>query len=84
MPSITQPNKTGDVKLSWNPANPEEVKHAKAHYDKLKSSAHIFFRISPDGGKADKLETFDENIGELLCEFDPNADVLATQLPGGG
>lgn len=84
MPSITEPNDLGDVTLSWDPSKPEEVKHARAHFEKLQKAAHIFFRVSPEGGKLDKLESFDENVGELICEFDPNADVVATQVPVGG
>ena len=84
MPSIVEPDVTGDVKLTWNPENPDEVKHARDHFEKLKKAGHIFFRIAPDGKKGDKVAAFGGNEGELLCEFDPKADMVATQVPVGG
>ncbi len=84
MPSIAMPDTSGDVKLTWNPDNEDEVKHAKDHFDKLKSQGHIFFRIAADGGKGRKIAVFEDGKGELICEFDPKADVLATPLPRGG
>jgi hypothetical protein len=84
MPSICVPDTTGDVKLTWNPENPDEVKHAKDHFEALRKSGHIFFRIESDGKKGAKIKKFDDGLGEVLCEFDPNADVMGTKLPSGG
>lgn len=84
MPSITEPDTSGDVKLSWDPKNPNEVERAKAHFEKLKAAGHIFFRLSPDGGKGDKTSLFHKQDGELIYEFDPEDDVLATKVPVGG
>ncbi len=84
MPSLITPDTTGDVKITWDPTNPDDVKNAKDHFDKLKKSGHIFFKIAADGEKGKKVKEFDENIGELVCEFDPKADVVATKVPVGG
>lgn len=84
MPSIAMPDTTGDVKLSWDPENPEDVKNAKDHFDKLKSTGHIFFKIDGAGKKGKKVKDFEDGSGELVCEFDPKADVMATKLPSGG
>jgi hypothetical protein len=84
MPSINVPDATGHVEISWNPENPEEVKHAKAHFEKLKAAGHIFFEIAPDGAKGDKVDSWKESAKELICEFDPKADILATKVPVGG
>lgn len=83
MPSISTPSLEGDVKLSWNPDNADEVKNAKDHFDKLKASGHIFFRLK-DGAKASRMKDFDAKAGELTCEFDPKADIVATPIPRGG
>ena len=84
MPSISVPDTTGDVKVSWDPKNPDDVKNAKDHFDKLKKTGHIFFKLDKDGKKGKKVSSFDESAGELVCEFDPEADVVGTKLPSGG
>jgi len=84
MPSIVEPDLCGDVKLTWDPNNPKEVEHAKRHFEELKKKGHIFFLIAPDGQKGDKRKNFDGGDGQLICEFDPKADVVATQVPVGG
>lgn len=84
MPSIATPDTSGHVKISWNPDNPDEVKNARDHFEKLKKSAHIFFKVDPEGGKGKKVKEFDGQLGELVCEFDPKADVVAAPLMGGG
>ena len=84
MPSIIEPDLCGDVKLTWDPENPEEVKHAKDHFDKLKKQAHIFFKLTGAKEKGEKIEEFPAKDGELICEFDPKADVVATRVPVGG
>jgi hypothetical protein len=84
MPSITVPDTTGDVKLSWNPENPDEVKNARDHYETLKKSNHIFFKVGADGSKGKKVREFDGALGDLVCEFDPKADVVAAPMVSGG
>lgn len=84
MPSIAVLNKLGDVKLTWDPTKEEEVKHARAHFEKLQQAAHIFFRIDAEGQKSDKLEIFDPSIATLICEFDPSAEIVAKPVPSGG
>lgn len=84
MPSITTPDVTGDVKITWDPTNPDDVKNAKDHFDKLKKSGHIFFKIDGDGKKGKKVKDFNEGTGELVCEFDPKADVMSAPVLRGG
>lgn len=84
MPSICTPDATGDVKISWDPENPEDVKNAQDHFDKLKKSGHIFFKVNEDGERGKKVKDFEPNMAELVCEFDPKADIVSTPLPRGG
>jgi hypothetical protein len=84
MPSIATPDISGDVKITWDPTNPEDVKNAKDHFDKLKKDGHIFFKVGDDGQKGKKVKEFDEKMAELVCEFDPKADVVSMPLPRGG
>lgn len=84
MPSIAVPDATGDVKLTWDPLNPDEVKHARDHFEKLKKAGHIFFKIGAPGKKGAKIDGFEEGLGKMICEFDPKADIIATPVPRGG
>lgn len=84
MPSIAVPDVTGDVKLTWDPDNPEEVRHARDHFEKLKKAGHLFFKVRALGKKGTLVDSFDEGLGKLICEFDPKADVIAAPVPRGG
>jgi len=84
MPSIATPDTTGDFKITWDPTNPKDVENAREHFNDLKKKGHIFFRIESDGKKGSKIKKFEDGLGEAICEFDPQADVVATQLPVGG
>ena len=84
MPSITTPDVTGDLKISWDPDKPEDVKNAKAHFDDLKKKGHIFYTVSRFGKKKDKVDQFDPEAGKLVCEFDPKADVMSVPVLRGG
>ena len=41
----------GDVKISWNPDDPEEVKNAEAMFKSLKDKGHLFFRVKKEKKK---------------------------------
>lgn len=82
-------NETGDVRVSWNPSNEDEVKNAQEHFNLLKEKGHIFFRIKKgsedDSAKGDTLTEFDGTAGEIICEFDPKAEkIMASKPPVGG
>ena len=77
-------NGTGDVRVSWDPSNKDEVKNAREHFNLLKEKHHIFFRVTANG-KGDPLDQFDATAGEIICEFDPDAEkILASRPPVGG
>jgi len=64
----------GDTKLIWNPNNTDEVENARRSFTELRAKGYIAYSVSPDGSK-----------GEILREFDPNAEkiILAPPLRGG-
>jgi hypothetical protein len=84
MPSICIPDTSGHVEFKWDSEKPEEVEHARRHFDELKRKGHIFFRINPKGKKGEPSRQFEGEAGGYICEFDPKADVVATQVPVGG
>lgn len=65
---------TGDTKVIWDPHNPDEVAAAKAQFDTLKKKGFIAYTVNKKGDK-----------GEVIREFDPNAEkiILSPPLAGG-
>lgn len=90
----------GDVKITWNPDNTEDVKNAKEMFDSLKAKGHLFFKINKKtkkrawgllgksatkGEKGEQVRWFGKADGELIAEFDPKAEkVVAAPAVSGG
>jgi hypothetical protein len=67
---------TGDTRVMWDPANPDEVAAAKAAFDAAKKKKMLAYAVDPDtGGKT----------GEVIREFDPQRGkiVMVRQTAGG-
>ncbi len=78
-PTATKPmlhimDRTGDTRLEWNPNDPVSVASAKAGFDAAKAKGYYAYRTRADGSK-----------GEIIHEFDPNAEkiIMAPQIVGG-
>ena len=56
----------GDVKISWNSSNREEVKTAKETFDKKISENWTAFRESKMGTKGDKIKIFDPDAERIV------------------
>lgn len=56
-------DRTGDTKVFWDRNNSVEVAAAKAQFDLLSGKGYAAFKLNSDGLK-----------GELIREFDPNAE----------
>jgi hypothetical protein len=70
MGEIVEPNKDGDARLTWDPENEGEVDAAKALFDSLKKKRYFAYTVKEDGGK-----------GEVIHEFDPDAEKIIMALP---
>lgn len=78
--TITEPHTlaaldpTGHVQESWDPANADEVAHARSTFDLFRGKGYLAYRVTGAGGQ-----------GEQLREFDPQAReiVLTPALRGG-
>lgn len=68
---IATMGRTGDVKTIWNPANADELAHARETFDGLRKKGFLAFRVvDKDGSK-----------GEQMTEFDPNAKMMIMVPP---
>lgn len=68
----------GDVRVQWNPDNPEEVKTAEEMFLRLKEKGHLFFRIQKTGllrkkeKRGERIRAFSEaKDGAMLAVFEP-------------
>ena len=60
-------DKTGDSKLIWDPAIPEEVEAARNTFEKLKSKkSYMAYSVNDDGEKGDVLHSFDPSIAKMI------------------
>ncbi len=89
-------NDLGDVKISWDPSNPEEVSRAREMFKSLQDKGHLFFKLAkkPKGWglilkrkakKGDQVTSFSKMDGELIVDFCPETEkIVATPPVGGG
>ncbi len=65
---------TGDIKLIWDSDNDDEVDLARKQFKEAKKKGYAAFSVNKKGDK-----------GEVIQEFDPNAEkiIMAPPLAGG-
>lgn len=65
----------GDVEVRWDPSNPDDVESARQAFRALKGKGFTAFRVQADR----------RSKGELIHEFDPNAEkiIMVPQIIGG-
>ena len=66
--------KAGDYKLLWDRTKPAEVEEARRTFDSLRKKGYTAFHVK---GK-------DGSQGEVMREFDPDAERLIMTLPIAG
>lgn len=67
-------DQSGDARVTWRRGNMQETDIARAAFVSARASGMMAYRTKPDGSQ-----------GEVLAEFDPNAEkiILAPPLAGG-
>ena len=65
---------TGDTRLQWDPAKPEEVVNAQSRFDELKKKGYMAYSVNAKGDQ-----------GAVLKDFDPKAEriIMHSQMVGG-
>lgn len=74
MSTLAVLDRTGDTRLEWDPERRDEVDAARKMFAELKAKRYLAYRCDADG-----------NRGEVIREFDPEAEriVMTPQLVGG-
>jgi len=68
-------DRAGDTQITWDHTRPEEVGAARATFNRLKQdNRYLAYKVNPGGNK-----------GEVITEFDPDAEkiILAPPMVGG-
>jgi hypothetical protein len=67
-------DRTGDMKVTWDPANPAEVEMARAQFEAAKAKGYAAYTLGEGGA-----------TGEVIKKFDPSARriILRPQMVGG-
>lgn len=59
-------NKTGDVKVEWDPAITGEVDIAREVFNAHKKKGHAMFRMTKSGGRGERIEEFDRYAEKIV------------------
>jgi hypothetical protein len=67
-------DQTGDSRFLWDKDSPDEVAGARAQFDIMKGKGYLAYTVDESGNK-----------GEVIREFDPNAQaiIMVPQTVGG-
>lgn len=60
------PNEKGDARLSWNPANQDEVVVARETFASWQKKGYTTYRIDRRGAAGEPIKTFDPAASEIL------------------
>lgn len=60
----------GDTRMTWDADEKAEVQEAKHTFDKLKGKGYFAYKVKKKGGK-----------GQVITEFDPEAEKIIMALP---
>lgn len=80
-------NRTGDVKVEWDPADAESTARAKAEFKRLQGEGYLFYEVAEARGK--QVKRFTKNAGKLLAApgarstADKRADARPKAMAGG-
>lgn len=87
MSSLVILSAKGDDRLDWNVNDPASVTKARSKFQELKKAGYLLFKlVSRVAGKiADALAEPADNLrckqGEVLHEFEPEAEVIVASPP---
>jgi hypothetical protein len=56
---------SGDTRVAWNPAAPEEVSDVRRRFDEIIRDGYLVFELDDDTKEGRQVRTFDPNTSEL-------------------
>lgn len=57
---------SGDSRLQWDKANPDELRLAEERFDELKRSGYAAFKVTAKGDKGEQIDAFDPSAERLI------------------
>lgn len=58
---------TGDTRIEWNPANPDEVEIARKAFQTAKDKKMLTYRTRADGTAGEQIRTFDPAAERIIA-----------------
>lgn len=65
---------TGDTRIMWDPARPDEVDMAEAAFKAAKKKGYLAHKVGKDGEAGEVIRDFDKKAGKII---------MTPQLVGG-
>jgi hypothetical protein len=59
-------DKTGDTKIVWSSANPDEVENARRTFNDLIKKGYSAFAVKREGEKGKKITEFDPDLEAMI------------------
>lgn len=59
-------DKTGDMKVMWDPKNDDETDAAESQFDSLIEKGYKAFSVKKDGEKGKQISKFDPDAGKII------------------
>lgn len=56
---------TGDTRVAWSPAAPDEVEDVRRRFDEIISDGYLVFSLDGDTKEGRQVRTFDPDTAEL-------------------
>lgn len=63
---LSYPDRSGDVKQTWNRDNPDEVEAARIMFERLTRKGYRAFRLDDDGERGSQMNTFNSAAGRIV------------------
>lgn len=59
-------DETGDLRVTWNARDTDEVSAARAQFDELRGKRFVAFAVGETGGQGEQVDEFDPNAQKII------------------
>lgn len=59
-------DETGDLRVTWNARDTDEVSAAQAQFDELQGKRFLAFAVTEEGGQGEQIQEFDPNAQKII------------------
>lgn len=63
---LHMPDETGDSRIQWDQADPEQVAKAEAKFNELKKVGYLAYKLGKRGDRGEVIDKFDPTIERII------------------